>query len=238
MSSSSSSSWWIWRPQIPDSIDGRPLVTTIPELWPTQFPYHRLPDRNNNNNNTEWSWWISLSLRPEIVIGSMILFVLTLPLLKIFRDQVLFRQEEQEKQQQDSKNQRRMMERIRQLTAIHNFILAIFSLVCAWNVYAIIGERIVRQDGTGGIYSFYCDIDASFWNQDGMGAWSIIFYLSKFYELGDTWLLILKGKPATFLQVYHHAMMIAAMWGGVIGQSPWLFVVVTLNSVIHTLMYI
>ena len=34
-----------------------------------------------------------------------------------------------------------------------------------------------------------------------MGAWSIIFYLSKYYELGGTWLLILKGKPATFLQV-------------------------------------
>ena len=64
-----------------------------------------------------------------------------------------------------------------------------------------------------------------------------IFYISKYYEFIDTWILVLKRKEPSFLQLYHHTGIVFTMWGGVASQSAWLFVVVLLNSFIHTLMY-
>ena len=53
----------------------------------------------------------------------------------------------------------------------------------------------------------------------------------------DTWILVLKGKKPSFLQVYHHTGIVFCMWVGVLSQSSWLKAVVLLNSIIHTLMY-
>ena len=50
-------------------------------------------------------------------------------------------------------------------------------------------------------------------------------------------ILILKGKQASFLQVYHHTGIAFIMWAAVCSQSAWLQAVTLLNSVIHTLMY-
>ncbi|MCO5560317.1 hypothetical protein L7F22_013929 [Adiantum nelumboides] len=38
--------------------------------------------------------------------------------------------------------------------------------------------------------------------------WSYVFYLSKFYELLDTFIMILKRRPLTFLHVFHHAIVV------------------------------
>lgn len=39
----------------------------------------------------------------------------------------------------------------------------------------------------------------------GLGFWITHFYISKYCEFMDTWLVMLKGKDPIFLQVYHHA---------------------------------
>jgi hypothetical protein len=51
-------------------------------------------------------------------------------------------------------------------------------------------------------------------------------------------ILILKGKEASFLQVYHHTGIAFIMWEAVCSQSAWLQFVTLLNSLIHTIMYI
>ena len=50
-------------------------------------------------------------------------------------------------------------------------------------------------------------------------------------------ILILKGKEASFLQVYHHTGIAFLMWEAVCSQSAWLQFVTLFNSVIHTIMY-
>lgn len=74
------------------------------------------------------------------------------------------------------------------------------------------------------------------WNE-GLAFWGWWFYLSKFYEVFDTAIILAKGKRSTTLQKYHHAGAMLSMWAGMRFMSPpiWMFVLV--NSGIHAMMY-
>ncbi|RLV94160.1 hypothetical protein JA1_001901 [Spathaspora sp. JA1] len=63
------------------------------------------------------------------------------------------------------------------------------------------------------------------------------FYMSKFYEVLDTIIILLKGRPSSLLQSYHHAGAMMCMWAGVRFQSPPIWIFVVFNSFIHSLMY-
>ena len=73
------------------------------------------------------------------------------------------------------------------------------------------------------------------WNE-GLAFYGWLFYLSKFYEIVDTLIILAKGKRSSFLQTYHHAGAMMCMWAGIRYMAPpiWMFVLV--NSSIHTLM--
>lgn len=160
---------------------------------------------------------VALFMRPE-VMAAMILFYLTSKEpLRMLKDYVCFNHKSQE---------------FTRFVAAHNLALAVFSAVSAYNSWAVVFSHLFHH----GIFSTYCDVEGNHW-RSGLGAWSIIFYLSKYLEFIDTYILILKGKKPSFLQTYHHAGIAFCMWGGVVCQSAWLLFVVCLNSVIHTFMY-
>lgn len=73
------------------------------------------------------------------------------------------------------------------------------------------------------------------WNE-GLAFYGWLFYLSKFYEVVDTFIILAKGKNTAFFQTYHHAGAMFSVWSGIRYMSPpiWMFVIV--NSGIHTLM--
>ncbi|KAF4977379.1 hypothetical protein FZEAL_6091 [Fusarium zealandicum] len=72
---------------------------------------------------------------------------------------------------------------------------------------------------------------------EGLAYYGWIFYLSKFYEVLDTFIILAKGKLSSTLQTYHHAGAMMCMWAGMRYMSApiWMFVLV--NSFIHALMY-
>ncbi|KAL9598095.1 MAG: hypothetical protein Q9219_004726 [cf. Caloplaca sp. 3 TL-2023] len=74
------------------------------------------------------------------------------------------------------------------------------------------------------------------WNE-GLAFYGWLFYLSKFYEILDTFIVLAKGKNTAFFQTYHHAGAMFCVWAGIRYMSPpiWMFVIV--NSGIHTFMY-
>ncbi|TDZ37163.1 Elongation of fatty acids protein sre1 [Colletotrichum spinosum] len=74
------------------------------------------------------------------------------------------------------------------------------------------------------------------WNE-GLAFYGWIFYLSKFYEVLDTFIILAKGKLSSTLQTYHHAGAMMCMWAGIRYMSApiWMFVLV--NSFIHAMMY-
>lgn len=73
------------------------------------------------------------------------------------------------------------------------------------------------------------------WNE-GLAFWGWLFYVSKFYEVLDTAIILTKGKKSSMLQTYHHAGAMLCMWAGIRYMAPpiWMFVLV--NSGIHALM--
>ena len=73
------------------------------------------------------------------------------------------------------------------------------------------------------------------WNE-GLAFYGWLFYLSKFYEVIDTAIILAKGRKSSFLQTYHHAGAMLCMWAGIRYMSApiWMFVLV--NSGIHAIM--
>ncbi|KAK2801307.1 hypothetical protein FQN51_005407 [Onygenales sp. PD_10] len=74
------------------------------------------------------------------------------------------------------------------------------------------------------------------WNK-GLAFFGWIFYLSKFYEVLDTAIILAKGKKSSTLQTYHHTGAMMCMWAGIryMAAPIWIFALV--NSFIHSLMY-
>lgn len=171
------------------------------------FPYDRLPENQ----------FVAFFLRPEVMIGMALFYLCSKQPLMMIRDYIGFSPKS---------------DGFKKFVALHNLALAVFSAVTVWNSWAVVSSHLVSR----GFFPTYCDTEGTHW-QSGLGAWSTIFYLSKYSEFIDTWILVLKGKKASFLQVYHHTGIVFCMWGGVVCQSAWLLFVVCLNSFIHTLMY-
>ena len=73
------------------------------------------------------------------------------------------------------------------------------------------------------------------WNE-GLAFWGWLFYVSKFYEVLDTLLILAKGKRSATLQTYHHSGAMLCMWAGIRYMSPPIWMFVFVNSLIHTLM--
>lgn len=75
----------------------------------------------------------------------------------------------------------------------------------------------------------------SLWEAGGsyVGWW---FYMSKFYEIVDTLIILARGKKSSTLQTYHHAGVIICGWATIVYESPLGAIGVFLNSAIHTLM--
>ncbi|CAK7270743.1 hypothetical protein SEPCBS57363_004259 [Sporothrix epigloea] len=74
------------------------------------------------------------------------------------------------------------------------------------------------------------------WNE-GLAFYGWLFYLSKFYEVLDTFIILAKGKYSSTLQTYHHAGAMMCMWAGMRYMSSPIWMFVFMNSFIHTLMY-
>jgi len=71
---------------------------------------------------------------------------------------------------------------------------------------------------------------------EGLAFWGWFFYLSKFYEVLDTLIILAKGKRSPTLQTYHHAGAMLCMWAGIRYMSPPIWMFVFINSFIHSLM--
>ncbi|KXX79065.1 Elongation of fatty acids protein sre1 [Madurella mycetomatis] len=99
----------------------------------------------------------------------------------------------------------------------------------SWQSYA--AEPALAQDGTPSRF-----VAGRIWNE-GLAFYGWLFYLSKFYEVFDTLIILAKGKLSSTLQTYHHAGAMMCMWAGMRYMSVPIWIFVFFNSFIHAIMY-
>ncbi|KAI9506198.1 fatty acid elongase [Coemansia spiralis] len=118
------------------------------------------------------------------------------------------------------------------LVVVHNTVLAIYS---AWAFRGVF-PLFVRNMLSKGLFEGLCDTDGFLWNS-ALFVHLYLFYLSKYYELMDTVIIILKGRKASVLQIYHHAGVILVMYTANYFTSPSSVFIVWENAGVHTIMY-
>ncbi|KAF9929549.1 hypothetical protein BGZ75_007563 [Mortierella antarctica] len=117
------------------------------------------------------------------------------------------------------------------LVFVHNTILCIYS---AWTFYGMFFAW-KKALSTHTFMEAVCDADGTFW--DSLGYYSYYFYLSKYYEIVDTIIILLKGRRSSLLQTYHHAGAIITMYMGYNYRAHPIWIFTTFNSFVHTIMY-
>ena len=122
---------------------------------------------------------------------------------------------------------------IQSLTIVHSSSLAMYSL---WTfIYS--AQIVLNSISEEGLWPTVCGSYESLWVNRGLEFWITHFYISKFYEFVDTWIILLKSREPSLLQTFHHAGIAILMWGLTITAASPVLVVVVFNSFIHTLMY-
>lgn len=147
--------------------------------------------------------------------------------------------------QQPGKNGPVWSKCLKYLTFTHSLALAVYSAWTFYHTQALVREvtsiHQAANPSLNWMSAFYltnCDHDGALWNKFDFGTWVFHFYLSKFYEFIDTWIILLKDRKPMFLQTFHHAGICILMWSFVVSHNNTMGICVTvLNSFIHTIMY-
>jgi len=125
---------------------------------------------------------------------------------------------------------------MRLLQAFHNLALSLGSLLLALGTLSEVVKRST-QDGLA-ITWLFCE-DPATQPRGALWFWSYLYYLSKYYELLDTVLQLLKGRPPPhfFLNVYHHAVVLLMAWSWLENVQSLSFIGLLFNASVHVVMY-
>mmetsp|Transcript_42065 Transcript_42065/g.67633 ORF Transcript_42065/g.67633 Transcript_42065/m.67633 type:complete len:280 (-) Transcript_42065:40-879(-) len=116
---------------------------------------------------------------------------------------------------------------------IHNVVLCLCSgIMLIGTVYHLSYHVLTKQRSLK-----YLVTDPNLEIYDSLQFWFYLYYLSKYYELIDTFILILKKKPLIVLHVWHHGIMLFLAW--IWTDSKWTLVWygMSFNTFIHVIMY-
>eukprot|EP01128_Nolandella_sp_AFSM9_P007260 TRINITY_DN3926_c0_g1_i1.p1 TRINITY_DN3926_c0_g1~~TRINITY_DN3926_c0_g1_i1.p1 ORF type:complete len:273 (+),score=40.39 TRINITY_DN3926_c0_g1_i1:32-850(+) len=122
--------------------------------------------------------------------------------------------------------------KLKTFLSVWNFGLFLFSLGCILSFV----WRLVLGVQQHGLDVLICDTNGHFWS--GLDLFCVwIFLISKFFELGDTVLLVLRKRPVIFLHWYHHVTVLLYCWQANMTHNSNSILFGTMNAFIHTVMY-
>jgi len=115
---------------------------------------------------------------------------------------------------------------------VHNAFLCFGSFVMVLGL----SKELWMVYQKGGSEALMCDSNR-LQIKGNLYSWYYIFFLSKFYEFLDTYILILRQKPVTFLHCFHHFITAFLCWLGLYDQLSVQWVIIVLNGSVHVFMY-
>lgn len=118
------------------------------------------------------------------------------------------------------------------LRIVHNAFLCFGSFVMVLGM----ATELVKAYQMGGNDALYCDEQGA-QLKTALPTWYYIFYLSKFYEFIDTYILILRKKPVSFLHSFHHFITAYVCWLALYNHIAIGWVTIMLNGTVHVFMY-
>ena len=124
------------------------------------------------------------------------------------------------------------------LVVIHNagLCLASFAMFAGaiYEVYKVTSEHYA--DNVLG--EVWCDSKKMLMApSSGLPFWSYMYYLSKFWEMLDTVILALKKKDLTFLQMYHHTIIVLLCYSWLEASWSLHWWALVVNTLVHQFMY-
>lgn len=147
-------------------------------------------------------------------VGSVAIYLLMIPLLKQFM-----------------KNRKPF--KLTGLVVLHNLFLSLSSFVLLGLMSLSLYRKYLRTDAISTI----CDPAGD----DVVGRLTYLYvinYMLKYYELIDTAILILKGKPVIFLHWFHHPATLILCWTQLYSGTGIQWTVIVPNLIVHTVMYL
>lgn len=123
------------------------------------------------------------------------------------------------------------------LVVVHNAGLCIVSLAMFLGTIYEIYTLVTTYYDDDKFHGAVCDAQNKAFSTTRFPFWSYIYYLSKYWEMMDTYILALKKKQLTFLQMYHHFIIVLLCWSWL--EDGWTlhWVGITLNTLVHVFMY-
>merc|ERR1712151_590951 len=88
--------------------------------------------------------------------------------------------------------------------AVHNALLCIVSIVLSFGTLF----AVFQGNPYSSLEQFFCLPQRVPIMPANLNFWVWAFYVSKYWELLDTVLLVIRKRPLSFLHVYHHAIVI------------------------------
>jgi len=125
------------------------------------------------------------------------------------------------------------------VTAIHNLFLCLLSLAMAVGII----YNLIPIYQSSDLLTAYCgkagpiEPGSIVHDRGAMNFWCAVFYFSKYYEMLDTVLLVLKKRPLTLVHVYHHFIVPYLFWGFLHTETSGQWSLAAANSLVHVFMY-
>lgn len=125
------------------------------------------------------------------------------------------------------------------ISLIHNFNMFAISVITFLGIfYGAIKTVVDRPSEAYDI--LFCDAERKSTPEKGgtMWFWIYLFYLSKFYELFDTGLIVVRKTPLKFLHVYHHWATALLCILSLNTAIPYQWAATGFNAFVHIPMYL